>query len=111
MKELEELTVCYEFNFNVAIQKKKGKQQKKYALLATGTTYSNAVWDVYFTLKKRQSTLISVNSVKVNRIAFALNDDQQFVKVSMADYPVEIPADLNKELSLLPKKNSNESDR
>jgi len=101
---MEELTICYEFNFNVAIRRKTGKQQKSYALLATGATYTNALWDVYFTLKRRNSTLINVNTVRVTRISFALDEQQNFVKAALADYPVEIPEDLNKEVALLPQK-------
>ncbi len=101
---MEGLTICYEFNFNVAIKKNNGKQQKKYALLATGVCYITALWDVYLTLKKRRSTLINVNSVKVNRIAFAMDEEHKFVKVILADYPLEIPQDLNKDLYLLPSK-------
>jgi len=101
---MEELTICYEFNFNVAIRRNKGRQQKKYALLATGINYATALWDVYFTLKKRSSTLVSVNSARVTRIAFALDKQQNFVRVSLADYPIEMPEDLNKELASLPQK-------
>jgi len=101
---MEELTICYEFNFNVAISRNKGRQQKKYALLATGVNYAIALWDVYITLKKRRSTLLSVNSVSVTRIAFALDKQRNFIKVSLADYPAEIPEDLNKELAYLPRK-------
>lgn len=101
---MEELTICYELNFNVAIRRNNGSQRKNYALLATGVTYTNALWDAYFTLKKRKCTLIKVNSAKVNRIAFAMNEQHNFVKAALADYPLAIPEDLNNELSLLPQK-------
>lgn len=101
---MEELTICYEFNFNVAIKRNKGKQQNSYSMLATGTTYSNAVWDMYFTLKKRRCKIIKINSVKVTRIAFVLDEQQNFTSVRLADYPAEIPQDLNKELDRLPQK-------
>jgi hypothetical protein len=101
---MDELIICYEFSFNVATIGKKGRQRKSYALLATGISYSNAVWDMYFTLKKRSNTLVSINGVTVTRIAFALDEQQNFVRVRLENYPVDLPEDLNKELHHLPKK-------
>lgn len=101
---MEDLTICYEFNFNVAISRRKGKQQNRYAILATGITYSLAVFDMYLTLKKRGCTLIKINSVSVNRLAFAFDKEYKTVQVTIADHPAQIPADLNEELNHLPKK-------
>ncbi|HVW96686.1 MAG TPA: hypothetical protein VHA56_12020 [Mucilaginibacter sp.] len=102
---MKELTICYEFNFNVAIKKHTGRKRENYALLATGISYANAVWDLYFTLHKRGSILIRINSVRVTRIAFALDEQQSFVAARLADYPLQLPEDINHDLQYLPQKN------
>lgn len=102
---MEGLTICYEFNFNIAVKKKNGREYKSYAVLATGINYDQAVWDAYFTLKKRRIAILKINSAKVLRIAFALDDNHNFITAKLADHPIEIPADLDKILNQLPKKN------
>ena len=100
---MEQLTICYEFSFNIALCRSNGRTQGNHSIIATGSDYRNAVWDMYFTLKKRRSTLIRVNSVRVLRIAFALDEEHRYTTVRYTDYPVQIPEDLNKDVASLPK--------
>lgn len=47
------------------------------------------------TLKKRRAALVSVLNVRVIEVAFALDDDGQFIKRSLVDTMPEIPEELN----------------
>lgn len=96
--------ICYEFAFKLAVRKKNGRLYKSHSVNGIGITFQNALWDVYHTLKKRKSEILSINSVKAMRVAFAFDDNQQSLKLSLLDHPPQIPTDLSRELLMLPKK-------
>lgn len=98
------MTICYEFSFRLAVRKKNGRLFKNHSVNGIGFTFQNALWDVYYTLKKRKSEIVAIVGVKPLRVAFAFDENQQSVKVSIADNPPVIPEDLGKELEKLPKK-------
>jgi hypothetical protein len=101
---MKELTICYELYFDVGIRRHNNKEKKSYAVNGTGINYDNAVWDIYFILKKRRCELLRINNVKVKGIAFALGEDLKSVKVCYKDHPMDLPEDLNLILNMLPKK-------
>ncbi|WP_025144891.1 hypothetical protein [Pedobacter jeongneungensis] len=101
---MEKLSICYDFTFFVVIETAKGRIYKNYIALAIGRNYEAALWCLYFDLKKKRKKLVSVNKVSVNRICFAFNEALESIKVSLADYPPQIPEDLNAEVKHLPKK-------
>ncbi|MCX2429874.1 hypothetical protein [Pedobacter sp. GR22-10] len=103
---MERLHICYDFNFNIKIEAAKGRIYKRYFTSAIGRHYEAALWSLYFDLKKKRKKLISVNEVKVTRICFAFNEALASIKISLADYPPQIPGDLNAEVKHLPKKNN-----
>lgn len=99
---MEELTIGYEFIFNVAIKKKNGKVYKSHSAIGIGSAYDHALWYIHFSLKKKRSEILKVNSVRVRRIAFAIRDGQS-VSIKLADHPPVIPEDLNTAVNYLPK--------
>lgn len=100
------LIICYDFNFNVVVQTSKGRIYKNYNALASGQNYNAALWSLYFDLKKKRKVLITVNKVMAIRICFALSEKSEHLQLNLADYPPEIPEDLNADVKQLPKKNS-----
>ncbi|MBB6108664.1 hypothetical protein SAMN05421821_102101 [Mucilaginibacter lappiensis] len=101
---MEASTICYEFNFRLTVRKRDGKLYKNHHIIGIGLSYSNALWDVFHTLKKRKTEIITVQEVKPRCIAFAFDRENKSVKISLAEYPPVLPDDLNKELNYLPKK-------
>lgn len=89
------MTVCYKWDFTVSIIRKKGNKHKKHSIVVLGTTYSIAHFDMVLTLKKRRAALVSVLNVRVMEVAFALDDEGQFIKRSLVDTMPEIPEELN----------------
>ncbi len=71
-EEIKRISIGYEFIFNVAIKKNNGKTFKSHLVNGLGTSYENALWDIYFKLKRKRSEIIKVNRVRVSRIAFAI---------------------------------------
>ena len=98
------MTICYEFGFKLAVRKKNGRLFKNHSVNGLVFTFQNALWDVYNILKKRKSEIVAINSVRPLRVAFAFDNKQQSVKLSIADHPPDIPTDLGRELEMLPKK-------
>jgi len=99
---MSELNIGYEFIFNLAVKKKNGKTYKTHLAAGIGSTYAHALWYACFTLKKKRIEILKVNSARVKRIAFAIRDGQS-VPAQLAEFPAEIPEDLNNELSRLTK--------
>lgn len=79
------MTICYKWDFTVSIIRKSGKKQKTHSIVALGCTYSDAHFDMKLTLKKRRSQLVSVVKVRVMEVAFALDDNAQFIRRTLAD--------------------------
>ncbi|EHQ24652.1 hypothetical protein BDD43_3017 [Mucilaginibacter gracilis] len=101
---MEELTICYEYDFALTVRKKNGKQYKNHHIAGIGISYSTALFDAYTILKKRKCEILTINYVKAKSIAFAFDKDGASVKVSLNEYPPPIPDDYEKELNRLPKK-------
>lgn len=98
----ENLTICYDFVFNLVV-KRNGKTYKNHLVTSIGGNYDNAVWDAYFHTKKKRSEILKINSVRVVRIAFAIQNGKS-ISLKLVDYPPQIPEDLNSVLKYLPKK-------
>lgn len=88
------LIIGYDFIFNVAIKKRNGKTCNKSSVAGLGITYESAVWDIHNKLKKRKSEILHINSVRVCRIAFAIENGKS-MPFRLAEYPPDIPEDLN----------------
>jgi hypothetical protein len=101
---MEDLTICYEYDFALTVRKKNGKLYKNHHVVGIGITFSTALFDAYTILKKRKCEILAINHVKAKSIAFAFNKDGVSVKVSLKDYPPVIPDHYEKELNRLPKK-------
>lgn len=99
---MAELTIGYEFIFNVTVKKKNGKIYKSHSVMGIGSAYDHALWYAYFSLKKKKIEILNVNAVRVTRIAFAIQDGQS-ISVKLADHPPVIPEDLNNAVKYLPK--------
>jgi len=99
---MAELTIGYEFIFNLAVKKKNGKVYKSHSATGVGTTYDHALWYAYFSLKKKRIEILKVNTVRVNRIAFAIRDGHS-IPAKLAEHPPVIPEDLNAAVKHLPK--------
>jgi len=99
---MAELNIGYEFIFNVAVRKKNGKVYKSHTVNGIGSAYDHALWYAHFSLKKKRSEILKVNSVRVKRIAFAIQHGHS-VPVKLADHPPVIPEDLNHAVNYLPK--------
>jgi len=89
------MTICYKWDFTVSIISKSGKRHKAHSIIALGCNYANAHFDMKLTLKKRRTTLVSVVNVRVMEVAFALDDNAQFVKRTLRDGIPDIPENLN----------------
>lgn len=96
------LTIGYEFDFWLTVRKRNGKLYKNHHIVGLGITFGLALWDVYHTLKKRKSQVVAIHNVRSLRIAFAFDENNQSVKVSLADHPPIMPDDLDAELNKLP---------
>lgn len=101
---MEKMTICYEFVFRLTIRKKNGRLYNGHIITGLGLTFGVALWDIYSKLKKRKSEIITICEVKEVRIAFAFGKDASPLKISIADYPPDMPEDYQKELNYLPKK-------
>jgi hypothetical protein len=99
---MENLTIGYEFVFNIDVLKRNGKAYKGSSVVGLGITYSSAVWDIYLKLKKKRSKILKINKVRVFRNAFAVKDGS-LITVALVDFPPNIPEDLNKAIEFLPK--------
>jgi len=100
---MKTLSIGYDFIFNVAIKKANGKTFKSHTVNGLGSSYDNALWDIYFKLKKKRAEILQINRVRVARIAFAIQDGKS-IPLSLADCPPHIPEDLNSSMKNLPKK-------
>jgi len=100
---MKSLSIGYDFIFNVVIKKANGKTFKSHTVNGLGSTYDNALWDVYFKLKRKRSEILKVNRVRAYRIAFAIEDGKS-IPLRLADCPPHIPEDLNDSMKNLPKK-------
>lgn len=100
---MKSLSIGYDFIFNVAIKKANGKTFKSHTVNGLGSTYDNALWNVYFKLKKKRAEILQVNRVRVCRIAYAIEDGKS-IPLRLADCPPQIPEDLNSSMKKLPKK-------
>ncbi|MBS1631591.1 MAG: hypothetical protein JST10_03355 [Bacteroidetes bacterium] len=89
------MMICYKWDFTVSIIRKSGKVHNRHSMVVLGCTYSLAHYDMVQTLKKHNATLISVVKVRVMSVAFALDDNMQFIKRTLADEMPYIPEDLN----------------
>jgi hypothetical protein len=96
------LTIGYEFIINLAVKKRNGKTFKSHLITGLGCTYSIAMHDVFLKLKKKRTEILMVNSVRVCRIAFAIEDGKS-ISIKLADHPPVIPENLNEALKYLPK--------
>jgi len=101
---MEDLTICYEYDFALTVRKKNGKLYKNHHIAGIGISFSTALFDAYTILKKRKCEILTINHVKPKNIAFAFDKDGISVKVSLNDRPPVIPDDYEKELNRLPKK-------
>jgi len=101
---MENLTIGYDFIFNVTIKKANGKTFKSHTVVGLGANYENALWDIYFKLKKKRSEILGVNRVRVARMAYSIQNGQS-VSLSLADHMPTIPEDLNSSIKNLPQKN------
>ncbi|RLJ77341.1 hypothetical protein [Pedobacter alluvionis] len=97
------LSIGFDFVFNVAVKKANGKTFKSHAVNGLGTSYDNAIWDIYFKLKRKRIEILAVNTVRVARIAYAIEDGKS-ISLQLADCTPYIPEDLNSSLKYLPKK-------
>lgn len=97
----KKLTIGYEFDFWLAVRKRNGKLYRNHHIVGLGITFGFALWDVYHTLKKRKSQIVAIHNVRPLCIAFAFDENNQSVKVSVVDHPPVMPEDLNAELSKL----------
>lgn len=89
------MTTCYKWDFTVSIIRKSGRKYKAHSIVALGCTYSDAHFDMMLTLKKRRTKLVSVVKVRVMEVAFALDDNAQFIRRTLADSLPSIPDNLN----------------
>lgn len=89
------MTICYKWDFTVSIIRKSGKKHKTHSIVALGYSYSVAHFDMMLTLKKRRATLVSVVKVRVMEVAFALDENAQFIRRTLADGMPDIPENLN----------------
>lgn len=101
---MEELTICYEYDFALTVRKKNGKLYKNHHVAGIGITFGTALFDAYIILKKRKCEILAINHVKAKSIAFALDKGGASIKVSLKEHPPVMPDDYDKELSRLPKK-------
>ncbi|QEM03072.1 hypothetical protein DIU31_005880 [Mucilaginibacter rubeus] len=101
---MEELTICYEYDFALTVRKKNGRLYKNHHIGAIGISFSTALFDAYTILKKQKCEILAINHVKAKSIAFAFDKDGAAVKISLKDRPPVMPDDYEKELSRLPKK-------
>ena len=96
------LTIGYEFMINLAVKKRNGKTFKSHLVTGLGCTYSIALYDVFLKLKKKRTKILSVNSVRVCRIAFAIEDGKP-ISIRLEDHSPVLPENLNDGLKYLPK--------
>jgi len=89
------MTICYKWDFTLSIIRKNGKKHKTHSIVALGCAYSDAHFDMMLTLKKRRTTLVSVVKVRVKEVAFALDDNAQFIRRTLANGLPDIPENLN----------------
>ncbi len=87
--------ICYKWDFTVSIVRKSGRKHTAHSVVALGFAYSDAHFDMVLTLKKRGTKLVSVVKVRVMEVAFALDDNAQFIKRTLADSMPDIPENLN----------------
>lgn len=99
---MSSLTIGYEFIINVAVKKRNGKTYKRHSAMGLGTSYYFALYDVCLKLKKKRSEILKVNSARVCRIAFAIENGKS-VPLKLSEHQPEIPEDLNADLKYLPK--------
>lgn len=98
---MSELMIGYEWVFNVVVKKRNGKVFKSHLAICIGTNYVHALWNVHFELKRKHNEIVKVNRVRVEGNAFAIAQGNS-VSVKLADYPPDIPEDLNREVEKLP---------
>lgn len=89
------MTTCYKWDFTVSIIRKSGRKHNNHGVIALGCNYSTAHFDMMLTLKKRRTKLVSVVRVRVMEVAFALDDNAQLIRRTLADGLPEIPENLN----------------
>lgn len=89
------MTICYKWDFTVSIICKSGRKHNAHSIVVLGMTYSDAHFDMILTLKKRKTTLVSVVKVQVIEVAFALDENAQFIKRTLSDGMPTIPENLN----------------
>jgi hypothetical protein len=99
---MEALTIAYDFSFRLTIRKRNGRTYKNHHIIGSGAAYSEALWDVYFKLRKKHAEILAVQEAKPLRIAFAF-ENGKFVTLNLSDHPTTIPQDLNKDLNQLQK--------
>ncbi|MBZ4187662.1 hypothetical protein [Niabella beijingensis] len=89
------MTICYQWEFTVALLMKSGRKRNAHSVLALGSKYSDAHFDMTYKLKKRGAQLISVVKVRVMGIAFAWDDNYKYIQPKLADCMPPIPENLN----------------
>jgi len=99
---MAQITICYDFIINLRVKKQNGKTYKSHSVAGLGSNYSRALYDVFFKLKKKRTEILSVNSVRVCRIAFAIEDGKS-LSLKLADHLPVLPEDLNTAVKCLPK--------
>ncbi|WPV02165.1 hypothetical protein SNE26_10295 [Mucilaginibacter sp. cycad4] len=106
---MEDITICYEYDFALTVRKKNGKLYKNHHIAGIGISFGTALFDAYTILKKRKCELLAINHVRAKSIAFAFDKNGAAIKVNLTDHPPVIPDDFEKELNRLPKNNSHET--
>ena len=99
---MKNVTIGYEFIFDVAVKKVNGKIYKSHSIHGIGNDYDTALWDIYLKLKKKRSGIIEINKVRVHRIAYAIQDGKS-IPLRLADCMPNIPDNLNSKIKYLPK--------
>lgn len=94
---MENLSPCYDWSVVVAVITKKGKKRNNHVVTVLASRYEDVQWGLYLLLKKRGSRLITIKSARPIRIAFMYGNTEPGKVYRLADYPPEMPEDLNED--------------